>query len=59
MFTQFPQIPNFKGEWRAIQLEPIIGSGERITVAISVLGHSSRAFRMFIWQQIQRYDEAD
>lgn len=40
MFTQFPQIPNFKGEWRAIQLEPIIGSGERITVAISVLGQN-------------------
>lgn len=40
MLTKFPQMPCFKGEWRAIQLEPIIGSGERITVAISVLGQN-------------------
>lgn len=40
MFTHFPELPTFKGEWRAIQLEPIIGSGERITVAISALGQN-------------------
>lgn len=40
MFTHFPEPPKFKGEWRAIQLEPIVGSGERITVAISALGQN-------------------
>ncbi|MDY5106087.1 MAG: hypothetical protein SPE78_02910 [Actinobacillus minor] len=40
MFTHFPELPRFKGEWRAIQLEPIVGSGERITVAISALGQN-------------------
>lgn len=40
MFTHFPNSPKFKGEWRAIQLEPIVGSGERITVAISALGQN-------------------
>lgn len=40
MFTNFPSIPQYKGEWRAVQLEPIIGSGERITVAISAIGQS-------------------
>lgn len=40
MFAQFPAIPQYKGEWRAIQLEPIVGSGERITIAITATGQN-------------------
>lgn len=32
----FPPMPPFKAKWRAVYLEPIVGSGERLTVLIIV-----------------------
>ena len=37
----FPDNPSLKGFWHAIYLEPIIGSGERITVAVAAITSSS------------------
>ncbi|MEP3349510.1 MAG: hypothetical protein ABJN96_06085 [Marinomonas sp.] len=37
----FPESPSFKGAWHAIYLEPIIGSGERITVAVAAISSKS------------------
>lgn len=42
MFTDLPPLPTYLGEWRAIQLEPIIGSGERITVVIFAQGQDGK-----------------
>lgn len=34
----FPPVrPEFAGKWRAVQIEPIAGSGERLTVAVALL----------------------
>ncbi|EHZ2549488.1 hypothetical protein [Vibrio vulnificus] len=37
-YTKFPPLPLYKGHWGAIQIEPIIGSGERITIAVCAVG---------------------
>ncbi len=37
----FPESPSYKGCWHAIYLEPIVGSGERITVAVAAIGPQS------------------
>lgn len=34
----FPTSPEYKGSWFSIYLEPIIGSGEKITVAVIAIG---------------------
>lgn len=34
----FPEIPAYKGFWQPVYLEPIIGSGEKITVAVVAVG---------------------
>ncbi|PMI33537.1 hypothetical protein BCT30_05035 [Enterovibrio norvegicus] len=31
----FPEMPSYQGFWNAIYFEPIVGSGERITIAVS------------------------
>lgn len=35
--AQFPQLPDFEATWRAIYMEPMMCSGERITVAVVAL----------------------
>ncbi|EMC7820545.1 hypothetical protein ACOCGX_001286 [Vibrio cholerae] len=37
-YTKFPPLPLYRGNWGAIQIEPIIGSGERITIAVCATG---------------------
>jgi len=37
----FPELPTYKGVWHAIYLEPIVGSGERVTVAVVAIGAAS------------------
>jgi hypothetical protein len=37
----FPSAPKERAEWRAIYLEPIIGSGERLTIAVAVTSAGS------------------
>ena len=37
----FPAAPTYKGVWHAIYLEPIVGSGERVTVAVAAIGESA------------------
>lgn len=37
----FPKAPDYEGIWQAIYLEPIIGSGEQIAVAVVVVGINS------------------
>ena len=39
--NMFPDSPSLKGVWHAIYLEPIIGSGERITVAVAAITSGS------------------
>lgn len=34
VFDQFPPLPGHEATWRAIYLEPVMCSGERITVAV-------------------------
>ncbi|MGB3610676.1 MAG: hypothetical protein WA987_09915 [Cellvibrio sp.] len=38
----FPAVPSYRGRWRTIYLEPIIGSGERIAIAIVAIGSDRR-----------------
>lgn len=35
---KFPALPTFKAKWAPVYLEPITGSGERITVAVTAVG---------------------
>lgn len=35
--SAFPELPRFRATWAPIYLEPIIGSGERITIAIAAI----------------------
>ncbi|CAH1589449.1 hypothetical protein [Vibrio rotiferianus] len=37
-YNQFPSLPLYKGSWGSVQIEPIIGSGERITIAVCAVG---------------------
>jgi hypothetical protein len=37
----FPASPDYKGCWHSILLEPIIGSGERITVLVVAIGNNT------------------
>lgn len=37
-YTNFPPLPLYKGVWGSIQIEPIIGSGEKITIAVCAVG---------------------
>lgn len=39
----FPELPTFKGQWYAIYLEPVIGSGERLTIANAAIGGDGQA----------------
>ncbi len=41
----FPSMPSYRGYWHSILLEPIIGSGEKITVIIVAVGNDS-AFKI-------------
>ena len=34
----FPAQPNYRGSWQTIYLEPIIGSGEKIAIAVTAIG---------------------
>ncbi|CDU15770.1 hypothetical protein [Vibrio coralliirubri] len=40
-YDKFPPLPLYKANWCAVQLEPIIGSGERITIAICAIGEDN------------------
>ncbi|MGK0376781.1 MAG: hypothetical protein ACJA1Z_000585 [Patiriisocius sp.] len=37
----FPAEPTYKGHWQAIYLEPIVGSGEQIAIAVAATGGKS------------------
>lgn len=45
----FPTVPPFKAEWMAIYLEPIVDSGERITIAVAIV---SREEKLFVYKTI-------
>jgi hypothetical protein len=36
LLKRFPQVPTFRADWTPVYLEPILGSGEQLTVAIVV-----------------------
>lgn len=38
LLQEFPYLPNYKGKWWPVFMEPIVGSGERIAVAIIAEG---------------------
>ncbi|MFG0903404.1 hypothetical protein [Photobacterium damselae] len=40
-YDLFPPLPLYKATWTAIQLEPIVGSGERITIAVCAIGENN------------------
>ena len=35
----FPDLPSYSALWHSLQIEPIQGSGEKLTIAIAVKGH--------------------
>ncbi|AVF75857.1 hypothetical protein AL539_20060 [Vibrio alginolyticus] len=36
----FPEMPQYEGSWQAIYFEPVVGSGERVTIAVAAFGVS-------------------
>lgn len=42
MIDQFPSLPPYKAIYAPIYLEPIMGSGERLTVAIAAVGYDEK-----------------
>lgn len=34
----FPDMPTYEGQWQPIYFEPVVGSGERITIAVAAIG---------------------
>ncbi|WP_075173942.1 hypothetical protein [Neptunomonas phycophila] len=38
----FPAQPNYRGSWQTIYLEPIIGSGEKIAIAVTAIGKDKK-----------------
>ncbi|MFC4653542.1 hypothetical protein ACFO3I_00755 [Rheinheimera marina] len=38
----FPSNPNYAGRWHAIYLEPIVGSGEKISIGVLAIGADSQ-----------------
>lgn len=43
MFSKLPDMPGFTGEWAPVYLEPMMASGERLTVAVAALGVNGSA----------------
>ncbi len=41
----FPELPTYKGVWHPIYLEPIVGSGERVTVAVVAIAGRDHTLR--------------
>lgn len=39
LLNEFPYLPSYKGKWWPVFMEPIIGSGERIAIAIIAEGY--------------------
>lgn len=42
-FSQLPDLPGFSGRWVPVYLEPMMASGERLTVAVAALGDDGSA----------------
>ncbi|AGN84916.1 hypothetical protein [Enterobacter sp. R4-368] len=42
-FSQLPDLPDFSGRWVPVYLEPMMASGERLTVAVAALGDDGSA----------------
>lgn len=38
LFSQLPDPPKFRGKWVPVYLEPMMASGERLTVAVAAIG---------------------
>ena len=51
---KFPRLPELRARWTPIYLEPIPGSGERITVAIAILTDKERIVRSVIREDALR-----
>lgn len=43
----FPEFPSFEANWTPIYFEPILLSGERITIAIVIIDNSNHQFKIF------------
>lgn len=43
MFSKLPDMPVFEGEWAAVYLEPMMASGEKLTVAVAALGSNGNS----------------
>jgi len=38
VFSKLPEMPNFVGQWAPVYLEPMMASGEKLTIAVAALG---------------------
>ena len=52
--SDFPPVPEIRGEWRPIYLEPIYSSGERFTVAIVVTVRNKAIIKSVIRPEVLR-----
>ncbi|MFJ5371914.1 hypothetical protein ACIPTP_05135 [Pectobacterium versatile] len=43
LFGQLPELPSYKAQWVPVYLEPMMASGERITIAVAALGQDGFA----------------
>jgi len=43
LLEQVPELPGYKAQWVPVYLEPMMASGERITIAVAALGHDGFA----------------
>lgn len=47
-FTGFPELPTYEAEWAAVYMEPIVQSGERLTIGVVAFDGSIAAGRLAI-----------
>lgn len=47
-FTGFPELPSYEAEWAAVYMEPIVQSGERLTIGVVAFDGTLAAGRLAI-----------
>jgi hypothetical protein len=47
-FTGFPELPSYEAEWAAVYMEPIVQSGERLTIGVVAFDGAISAGRLAI-----------
>lgn len=42
LLSKFPDMPSYKGIWSALYVTPMIGSDERVVLAVAAIGHDGK-----------------